>query len=149
MEKAMRKLFEEEKKLGCERCRLSDDVLGFETMSPKWGYVETPEGLYLLDHEACGPGGSEVPLTAEGNTVSLPIYHEKKGSMQIGASMRAEIDADFVRGLDKIGEENFADFVRVFGGRIESNFSNWNRHLEAEIIAGQNGRTEQTQEASV
>ena len=136
MEKAMKDIFDEEKG------NLPDDVIGLNTIASKWGYVETPKGVYLLDYEACGPGGSEVPLTKEGNEIKMPLYCNREGSMEMFASRSLNIDAEFVRGLDKVCEENLVDFVRTFGGRLESNFSNWNRHLEAEINEGHTAQSQ-------
>lgn len=143
MKKAIDKVYEEDK------AELGDEVIGLDTNARKWGYVETPKGIYLLDYEACGPGGSEDPLTPEGNKVKLPLYRTMESAMDMTARVSIDVDADFVRGLEKVGEENFADFVRTFGDRLESNFSNWNRHLEKEINGGQSGRESQAQEAQV
>lgn len=130
MEKKMASLYEENKS------KLDAKVIGLDTNAPKWGYIETPKGLYLIDYEACGPGGCEDALTDLGNEIDLPLYRKMDGAFDMASTMSIKIDAGFVRGLDKIGEENFADFVRTFGDRLESNFSNWNRHLEREIAQG-------------
>ncbi len=139
MEKAMKEFYEKNKE------SLGDRTVGLDTNSSKWGYAETPRGLYLLDHEACGPGGCEAALTDSGNKVELPLYRNMEGSFDMMSTVAISINADFVRGLDKIGEENLADFVRKWNSRLESNFDNWNRHLEAEIDGVQDERTSQAQ----
>ena len=104
-----------------------------ESNARKWGYVETPKGLFLLDYEACGPGGSETCLTDEGNKVDVPIYFKEEGIMSIMPGGLIPISAEDVKGMPKLGTENFGEFVRTFGNRLESNFHNWNRFLEKEI----------------
>jgi hypothetical protein len=129
MDKVMEDLFEGAKKEG----KVPEDVTGFNSQASKWGYVETPKGIYLLDYEACGPSCSETCLTEDGNKVEFPIYFKYEGKMAIFPSASVEMGAKDVREFPTLGTENFGKFVRKFGDRLESNFHNWNRFLENEM----------------
>jgi hypothetical protein len=130
MDKALKVLFEDSKKAG----KVPDGVVKFKSKASKWGFVETPKGIYLIDYEACGPGCQEDCLTDEGNTVDFPIYYTYEGDqVSVVPNAYVKMDADDVREFTVLFKENFGEFVRKFGDRLESNFHNWNNHFESEM----------------
>ena len=124
----LKKLFEQVKEAG--KHKLDDDCVGFKAHSTM-GYVPTSKGFYLLDNEACGPGGSEDPITdAVGSRVVVPIYNiYESGSFNMFPFGNANIDREMLLELPVKGVTNFGKWVRKFGDRLESNFHNWNNHL--------------------
>lgn len=130
MEKVMADEFIEAKNDGVP----PDVAIGMQPHGQKWGYVETPKGIYVLNEDACSPNGDENALTEEGNIIGLPIFwirSDEKSSMFPDATV--ELSMEEVRSWPTLGTENFGKFVRTFGHRLESNFSSWNRFLEGEM----------------
>lgn len=118
-----------------------DDALGVSLHGNTLGYVDAPKGLFLLDRDACGPGGSEEPITEE-NNAEFPVYIERKsntiGIVPDGSfTMTQEELRSYATGETK----NFGEWVRKFGHRLENNFHNWNRFLE-ELLGVQPAKAE-------
>jgi len=109
-----------------------EGVTGLQARGTKWGYVETTKGLYLLDEEACGPNGREEPAQ-EGERIMVPVYFKGLGGISLDRDLELKLTPAEIRDLPNLGTENFADFVRRFGARLEGNFWRWNRHLQAEM----------------
>jgi len=108
---------------------------GVEEIGPhgkNWAYVETPKGLFLLDNEACGPGGDEKPIT-EDRYGKWPLYFQKRNELPMFPNVEMQLTPEEIRGFPTKGTMNFGEWVRTFGHRLESNFGNWNRFLETEL----------------
>ena len=125
VEKLMADLYEQAKKAG----KIPDDVVSIRPCPMKWAYIETPKGIFMLDDEACCPGGDERPIT-EAYSSAWSIYYHKENSVPMFPDGELRLSPDFIKGLDTKGEVNFGEWVRHFGSRIEVNFHNWNNHLE-------------------
>jgi len=131
-EPLLKKLFEEVKEGDKHKLeswhRPDDDCIGFQAHSTM-GYVPTSNGFYLLDNEACGPGGVETPITAARHAL-VPIYHSYASeSFGMIPFANAEISQEELLELPVKGVINFGKWVRKFGDRLETNFHNWNNHL--------------------
>jgi hypothetical protein len=124
-EKVMADLYEQAKKAG----KIPEDVVKIQPLGMNWAYIETPKGIFLLDNEACGPGGDEGGIT-EGSNVTWPIYHHKEKSLPMYPTAEIRLTPKDIKELPTKGEVNFGKWVRHFGHRLESNFHNWNSFLE-------------------
>lgn len=125
VEKVMADLYEQAKKAD----KVREDVVSFNPCPMKWAYVETSKGIFMLDDEACSPGGNERPVTNESD-VTWPIYFHKEKSISMFPDAELKLTPEFIKGLPTKGEANFGEWVRHFGSRIEGNFHSWNKHLE-------------------
>ena len=105
---------------------------GIESIQPHgmdWSYIETPNGIFLLDNEACGPGGDEKPITDE-REAKWPLYFHAKNSIPMFPNAEMKLSSELVREFPTKGKANFGEWVRKFGERLEHNFHNWNKFLE-------------------
>lgn len=125
LEKAMKDLYEHLKEDG----QIPEDVIKVEPLGSHWAYIQTPKGLFLLDEDACSPGGDERPIT-ENSDVRWPIYFHMEDSIALFPSIEIHLTPKFIKELPTKGEANFGEWVRKFGHRLESNFHNWNNFLE-------------------
>ncbi len=107
-----------------------DDVLRVSLHGSSLGYVDTPKGMFLLDRDACGPGGSEEPVTEE-NPAEFPIYMKRdEKSIPLFPDGSFKMTSDELREYATDETENLGEWVRKFGHRLECNFDNWNKFLE-------------------
>lgn len=132
-EKVMAELYEQAKEAG----RVPEGVVSIQPLGMNWAYIETPNGVYMLDNEACSPGGDERPI-CEATDVSWPLYHHKKESMAIYPDAKLGLTATLIKEFPTKGEVNFGEWVREFGHRLETNFHNWNNFLEGLMEAQEN-----------
>jgi len=105
---------------------------GIDSIEPhgmQWAYIETSKGIFLLDNEACGPGGDEKPIT-DSRKAEWPLYYHKKNTLPMLPDGSVTLSPEIVREFPTKGEMNFGEWVRKFGHRLESNFHNWNKFLE-------------------
>ena len=103
-----------------------DDVLE-ASVDHTWGYVETPDGIYILNDEGVGwefDGPIDIPIRG---TYDLG---EGKRSFDFVPSSHFVIETEkTLKSFPVSRKENLATFIRVFGSRLESNFNEWNRVL--------------------
>lgn len=93
-------------------------------------YVETPIGIFVLDEESCTPRCNETPLKGEAS-IPLDLYYRySENSIALFPSASIDLTEEFVRSLPTKGTQNFGEWVRQFGARLEHNFHNWNQFLE-------------------
>ena|ERR1035437_9974053 len=100
------------------------------TTSYKWGYVETPKGIFGLCNEGVG---DNLPITAD-NPLEIGLHAEymKDGSghMELFPSLSMRLRDTELKALPVLEEVNLAKFIRTFGGRLESNYTDWRKALE-------------------
>jgi len=85
----------------------------------RMGYIELPNGsIYVLDSE--GVGALYTPEDEEQITVGL--YPHWNGGFSVMATLEARYDVAAFKVLPVKGEVPLTDFIRSFGGRLESNY---------------------------
>ena len=97
----------------------------------KYGYIETPLGIFVLDTEGVG---SSLPISEE-NPLEVELYSRSIASdggktFSLGAIAVDKMNEQEVRDLPIKEEVNLADFIRQFGHRLESNYRTWKAFLE-------------------
>ena len=105
-----------------------DGVIACETSFPI-GVVRTHSGVYAL----CSEGvGSRVPVSEE-SPLEIEFYKKFEGGISLYPSMKHTMsDKKIVEYLT--GEKkNLADFIRVFGARLEDNYSSWRSFFERKV----------------
>ena len=94
------------------------------------GFVETPKGLYALCEEGVGDG----PIT-KGHKYNVDFYpggHDESGKGRWFSMMpqcTIKLDPDELKALAEGEPVNLADFIRVFGHRLDQNYEDWRRTL--------------------
>ena len=101
------------------------------------GFIETNEGLFILDNDGVG---LNHPITAD-KPYTLEFYSERTYTNENGKEVTAgdmmpscqmalndEVIRDHATGETKPLDE----FIRTFGSRLEGNYHNWERRLNGE-----------------
>ena len=106
--------------------------VGFHT-NLAWARIVTSKGIFVLNSE--GVGG-EDPIS-EDKPLEIGLYktfpkEEKK--VQIFPTVWAVLSLKDVEDLPVVEEVNLKDFIRAFGGRLESNFKAWDEKLRVGMI---------------
>lgn len=95
----------------------------------RWGYVETPAGVYALCDEGVG---STDPVTPE-TRLEIDVYGRREAGHKLMFSMSPfctiSLNEEELRALPVTGEENLAEFIRTFGDRLELNYAGWRKAL--------------------
>jgi hypothetical protein len=102
----------------------------------QWGYIETPRGIYALCIEGVGP---HMPIT-ETRHVEICIYPEYEDdmgrkTMTIIPTLRARLKLSELLALPVVETKNLADFIRVFGSRLEENYETWREEMTSKIVS--------------
>ena len=96
------------------------------------GIVQTKRGLYALDTEGIGPS---EPISAK-NTLPIEFWAEAKSSEGytkgwVFPAVSISLDDADLNKLATNKTVNLADFIRGFGARLNRNYEEWRRELEA------------------
>lgn len=100
----------------------------------EYGYVETSDGLYFL----CSEGvGNEGPITKD-NLAELVFarHFERDGekTFEIFSCLCMKFDDKDIKELPVKSEVTLDKFIRAFGSRLESNFSQWESLLSKGLV---------------
>ena len=93
----------------------------------QWGYVKTAKGVYFLCHEGVG---SSHPITAK-NSAQVGFYPMFESSHGLFPGVLVSMDDKDILALRVKKKVKLNNFIRRFGDRLETNYSRWQRHLEA------------------
>lgn len=119
------KIIEEETKEDTQDSDASIKFIGCSVVFPV-GIVRTPLGMYAMCTEGVG---SRIPITEE-TPLELEFYKKYEGGIAMYPSMKHTMSdtkvVDYLTGEKK----NLADFIRVFGARLEDNYISWLYFLE-------------------
>lgn len=102
-------------------------------VSPRWGIVETPRGLYALCTEGVG---NSRPITDE-EPLDVDVYVSKskddgeKQFISMYPSASLKLGPEELRSYASGDKVPLHDWIRSFGARLEANYSGWRRALEA------------------
>ena len=101
-----------------------DDHLDMSTHH-KWGYVETPAGIYVLCDEGVG---DSKPVTAD-NKVRFEFTRafktENGKSFSVVPCLAISLDDQEVKELSVVQRIPLHEFIRTFGNRLEANYRTW------------------------
>ena len=101
------------------------------------GYIETNEGLFILDNDGVG---NNHPITAD-KPYGLEIYGERTYTNENGKevteydmmpSCRLQLSDKAIRDHATGERQPLDEFIRTFGDRLERNYYNWEQHLNGE-----------------
>lgn len=111
--------------------RGSDEVIDAATPDEPYAVSDTPNGLYLIDTEGVGwQVTDEKPLRALGfNTRWTDKSGQSHQSFTGGTLEGVALTPEEVRSILSDEEVDLADHVRVFGDRLEVNFSIWHSRI--------------------
>jgi hypothetical protein len=111
----------------------------FLTMEPfdQYGYVDTPKGMYVFLTEGVG---DSKPINGD-DTVTMELYtrtyenaeHEGSYSFGMFPTVGLKFTADEIRERATGETVLLHEFIRKFGARLESNYHQWKRTLEAAL----------------
>ena len=105
-----------------------DGVIGCETSFPV-GVVRTPSAVYAL----CSEGvGSKVPVSEE-SPLEIEFYKKFEGGISLYPSMKQSMSDEKIVEYLTGEKKNLADFIRVFGTRLEDNYSSWRSFFERKV----------------
>jgi hypothetical protein len=101
------------------------------TIQGQWGFVNTKKGKLMICNEGVV---SPKPISPK-FPFELDVYKEKKiengGFMSLLPAYVLNItDPKDIEELPISGQQKLEDFIRVFGGRLESNFHSCKNFLE-------------------
>lgn len=99
----------------------------------KIGYIQTPKGIYVIDCEGIG---SLNPITAE-NAYVMEFWEtatKDNETMTCEPSCEHRMSDKEILTLPVTREENLADFIRVFGPRLERNYRDWKEAMEGVLV---------------
>ncbi len=94
--------------------------------SYRHGIVITPKGIYALSSDG---SGSLKPVT-KSNPYVIDFYLEAETWSSGAPDLVMEFDENDLINLPYEGKENLAQFIRVFGPRLEYAYDQWRRLLE-------------------
>ena len=101
------------------------------------GYIETNEGLFILDNDGVG---NNHPITAD-KPYGLEIYGERtyinENGKEVTAfdmmpSCRLQLSDKTIRQYDTSERLYLDEFIRTFGDRLEHNYYTWEQLLNGE-----------------
>lgn len=99
----------------------------------RWGYVQTGNGLFVLENDGVGPS---APVTPQ-RKLGLRLYqarpdHRKRlhRMVPLGEHWLVWLDDSHVRALPVLEKVDLAVFMRKGGRRLEFNFAEWAEALD-------------------
>jgi len=108
--------------------QLEEGVTSVDVHGINFGYVKTSDGIYFLNDDCLSVIMNEEAV-APGEEKPVPIYFQREKSHSMVPNAEIYIGQDDILKLPVLGRKSLGEFVRTFGGRIETNFRNWNRFL--------------------
>ena len=100
-----------------------------------YGFIETADGVYIIDTEGVG---NSLPITEE-NPYHLSFYSERHEDNEhhigIFPSCEMPLHAKHLRKHATGETQPLHEFIREFGDRLDTNYRNWERHLDAKVTA--------------
>lgn len=108
--------------LDCVRC------------SESLGYVETPNGIYMLCTEGVG---DNYPISKSNPAQFEFIRHWNRDgakSFEMFPCVGLKLDEREVRSLPVKEVVTLDKFIRSFGSRLECNYSEWQEHLSKQLV---------------
>jgi hypothetical protein len=96
----------------------------------RWGYVETPAGVYAL----CDEGVGRVdPVTPE-TPLKIDVYGRRDADHKLvyisgSPFCTISLNEEELRALPVTGEENLREFISPNTRRLESNYNGWRKAL--------------------
>ena len=103
----------------------------------RYGFIETDDGIYLIDSEGVG---NSRPITEE-NPYHLSFYTERqdeeneaKRYISIFPSCEMPLFEKHLRNHATGEAQPLHEFIREFGDRLDTNYMNWERHLDGVAV---------------
>tara|TARA_Y100001951_G_C11198061_1_gene215476 strand:- start:119 stop:586 length:468 start_codon:yes stop_codon:yes gene_type:complete len=107
------------------------------TPNHKYGFIETADGIYLVDSEGVG---NSRPITEE-NPYHLSFYTERRDKenfnqkyISIFPSCEMPLFEKHLRKYATGETQPLHEFIREFGLRLDNNYMNWERHLDGVTV---------------
>lgn len=103
------------------------------TIVNKWGYVETPRGIFLLCDEGVG---DKNPVSAEHPAEFYFSRNWNRGgakSMELVPCIGYKVSAEEVKQQPVKEVVTLDKFIRTFGSRLEVNYETWQAVLSKEM----------------
>ena len=101
-----------------------------------YGFIETDDGIYLVDSEGVG---NSRPITKE-NPYHLSFYTERQDAddeskryISIFPSCEMPLQEKHLRKYATGDTQPLHEFIREFGDRLDTNYMNWERHLDEKV----------------
>jgi hypothetical protein len=103
----------------------------------RYGFIETDDGVYLMDSEGVG---NSRPITKE-NPYHLSFYSERqdmddssKRYMNVFPACEMPLEEKHLRKHATGDTLPLHEFIREFGDRLDTNYMNWERHLDGVTV---------------
>jgi hypothetical protein len=104
----------------------SDPDTTVEVSFGPYGFVETPKGVFVLNNEGIGTG----PLDDD-EVYEFDGYAHTANSFGIMPVMTAKVPVFALVKMATDRKVNLAEFVRTFGARLDNNYEDNRRAIEA------------------
>lgn len=96
----------------------------------RWGWVETPNGVYAFCNEGIGDSN---PINKENQFEILVSAEYSGGHLDLFPCLGYKLDAEEVKSLPIKAQVSLDKFIRNYNHRTESNYHAWNVCLSKEL----------------